>query len=42
MITHDARWSLSCGNNPVLSPWLVTAGQTHRNGPSGSRPMKAT
>ena len=24
MITHDARWSHSCGNNPVLSPWLVT------------------
>lgn len=25
MITHDARRSLSCGNNPVPSPWLATA-----------------
>ena len=26
MITHDARRSLSRGNNPVPSPWLATAG----------------
>jgi hypothetical protein len=25
MITHDARRSLSRGNNPVPSPWLATA-----------------
>jgi hypothetical protein len=24
MITHDARRSLSRGNNPVPSPWLAT------------------
>ena len=24
MITHDARRSLSRGNNPVTSPWLAT------------------
>jgi hypothetical protein len=24
MITHDARRSLSHGNNPVPSPWLAT------------------
>ena len=24
MITHDARWSLSRGKNPVPSPWQAT------------------
>jgi len=24
MITHDARWSLSHGKNPVPSPWQAT------------------
>jgi heme-degrading monooxygenase HmoA len=26
MITHDARWSLSRGKNPVPSPWQATSG----------------
>jgi hypothetical protein len=26
MITHDARWSLSRGKNPVPSPWQATFG----------------
>jgi hypothetical protein len=25
MITHDARWSLTRGKNPVPSPWQATA-----------------
>jgi hypothetical protein len=29
MITHDARRSLSRGNNPVPSPWLATARTGH-------------
>jgi hypothetical protein len=29
MITHDARRSLSRGNNPVPSPWLATQSPSH-------------
>jgi surface antigen len=32
MITHDARRSLSRGNNPVPSPWQATASNTNGTG----------
>ena len=32
MITHDARRSLSRGNNPVPSPWLATRGKARQLG----------
>jgi hypothetical protein len=33
MITHDARWSLSRGKNPVPSPWQATAPGTEDEDP---------
>jgi len=37
MITHDARRSLSRGNNPVPSPWLATPPATSMYASEGSR-----
>jgi hypothetical protein len=37
MITHDARRSLSRGNNPVPSPWLATISANLTHAQFGSR-----
>ena len=34
MITHDARWSLSRGKNPVPSAWQATPPSLERTGPA--------
>ena len=36
MITHDARRSLSRGNNPVLSPWQATRRAVGASAPRSS------
>jgi len=41
MITHDARRSLSRGNNPVPSPWLATRHAPAGWGPKLTRPVKS-